>query len=58
MDTPQDDATNAATDSAADDLNPRNPFVLATGVLVVAGAAALVAFGPWLRKRHSDGPDS
>ncbi|MEE1736850.1 hypothetical protein PUR49_10105 [Streptomyces sp. BE147] len=58
MDTPQDDATNAAIDSAADDLNPRNPFVLVTGVLVVAGAAALVALGPWLRKRHSDGPDS
>ncbi|MFI8437962.1 DUF6801 domain-containing protein [Streptomyces sp. NPDC079020] len=58
IDPPQDDATDDATDSAADDLNPKNPIVLATGVLAVGGAAALVAFGPWLRKRHSGDRDS
>lgn len=56
VDITQDDATNAAADSTADDRNPRNPIVVATGVLVVGGVAALVASGSWLRKRRSDGP--
>ncbi|MFH9367388.1 DUF6801 domain-containing protein [Streptomyces anulatus] len=42
---------------AAGALDPRSPIVLAAGVLVTGGAAALIAFGPWLRKRRSGDPD-
>lgn len=42
---------------AAGALDPRSPIVLAAGVLVTGAAAALIAFGPWLRKRRSGDPD-
>ncbi|WP_338015693.1 DUF6801 domain-containing protein [Streptomyces sp. CB02115] len=42
---------------AAGALDPRSPIVLAAGVLVTGTAAALIAFGPWLRKRRSGDPD-
>ncbi|WP_405481531.1 DUF6801 domain-containing protein [Streptomyces anulatus] len=42
---------------AAGVLDSRSPIVLAAGVLVTGGAAALIAFGPWLRKRRSGDPD-
>ncbi|MFJ3306664.1 DUF6801 domain-containing protein [Streptomyces sp. NPDC086549] len=53
VDTAQDDATSAADDNTSDDLDPRNPIVLTTGVLVVGGVAATVGFGSRLRKRRS-----
>lgn len=43
---------------AAGALDPRSPIVLAAGVLVTGAAAALIAFGPWLRKRRSGRPRS
>lgn len=53
VDTAQDDATSAADDNTADDLDPKNPIVLTMGVLVAGGAAAVVSFGSRLRKRRS-----
>ncbi|MBT2391775.1 hypothetical protein J7E87_20640 [Streptomyces sp. ISL-1] len=57
VDTAQDDATSAADDNTANDLDPKNPIVLTMGVLVAGGAAAVVGFGSRLRKRHSGGAD-
>ncbi|MFE7372411.1 DUF6801 domain-containing protein [Streptomyces anulatus] len=42
---------------AAGALDPRSPIVLAAGVLVTGAAAALIALGPWLRRRRCDDPD-
>ncbi|MFC4609872.1 DUF6801 domain-containing protein [Streptomyces maoxianensis] len=57
VDTAQDDATSAADDNTANDLDPKNPIVLTMGVLVAGGAAAVVGFGSRLRKRRSGGAD-
>ncbi|MFI2347459.1 DUF6801 domain-containing protein [Streptomyces sp. NPDC019443] len=57
VDTAQDDATSAADDNTADDVDPRNPIVLTMGVLAAGGAAAVVGFGSRLRRRRSGGAD-
>ncbi|WP_405889644.1 DUF6801 domain-containing protein [Streptomyces sp. NBC_00133] len=57
VDTARDDATSAADDNTADELDPKNPIVLTMGVLVAGGAAAVVGFGSRLRKRHSGSAD-